>query len=395
MDVFDFEEDGLDIEENREEESSFTTAPADIGLSREETGLAGSLQTELVNTAVDEFYRNLSERGLAPSVGRDYSKFEVTSTGVLRLRGFPDIPLTNSRTGEPLALSTIAGYRGGGVAIREGLGLRDWTRSRRQETVEKLRRIAERLENVPLEDLADNAHRVDEILNTISDPPLNLRELRGLDQALQRTRGELVNNLAKLTELDKDIAEENQKLSATNNEGEKERIRERLRNLADERTARLEAAGENREALRSQISRLRETIHRVLNDDTTLAERLRTLFREQGITIVSILTALGLIVGTIVQSVTGGPVDNNAPRRGQGAKEWAKKQLNAIARLLAKLAGKAVAALPGIIGSIVSWLFNLLSKGVGWVAENTWALLIAAGGMTIVATKQYFARRAR
>ena len=35
---------------------------------------------------------------------------------------------------------------------------------------------------------------------------LTLRELQGLDKALQTTRGELVNNLAKLTELDKDIA---------------------------------------------------------------------------------------------------------------------------------------------------------------------------------------------
>ena len=34
---------------------------------------------------------------------------------------------------------------------------------------------------------------------------LTLRELEGLDKALQRTRGEHTNNLAKLTELDKDI----------------------------------------------------------------------------------------------------------------------------------------------------------------------------------------------
>ena len=40
---------------------------------------------------------------------------------------------------------------------------------------------------------------------------LSLRELQGFDKALQRTRGELTNNLAKLTELDKDIAKENKK----------------------------------------------------------------------------------------------------------------------------------------------------------------------------------------
>ena len=40
---------------------------------------------------------------------------------------------------------------------------------------------------------------------------LTLRELQGLNKALQRTRGELTNNLAKLTELDKDIARQKQK----------------------------------------------------------------------------------------------------------------------------------------------------------------------------------------
>ena len=39
---------------------------------------------------------------------------------------------------------------------------------------------------------------------------LTLRELPGLDKALQRIRGELTNNLSKLTELDKDITRQKQ-----------------------------------------------------------------------------------------------------------------------------------------------------------------------------------------
>ena len=64
---------------------------------------------------------------------------------------------------------------------------------------------------------------------------------------------------------------------------QKSRIEQLLSRLHDERATRLEAASINREALRSQISRIRETVTRILNDDTTLAERLRTLFREQGL----------------------------------------------------------------------------------------------------------------
>ena len=114
---------------------------------------------------------------------------------------------------------------------------------------------------------------------------------------------------------------------------------------------------------------IRETIRRVLHEDTTLAERIRTLFREQGITIASILTAFGLAISTLVLALTGGeggstPTPPTPPDKG-GAKEWVKKQLKHLASLLSKLAGKAGAALPGIIGSIVSWLLNLLSKTAG------------------------------
>ena len=67
------------------------------------------------------------------------------------------------------------------------------------------------------------------------DPPLNLSELQGLDKALQRTRGELTNNLAKLSELDDHITQEKQKLGETGvDEFSRRCIAERLRNLEDE-----------------------------------------------------------------------------------------------------------------------------------------------------------------
>ena len=38
----------------------------------------------------------------------------------------------------------------------------------------------------------------------------------------------------------------------------------------------------------------------------TLGERIRTLFKEQGITIVSILTALGMTLGVLIEALLGG-----------------------------------------------------------------------------------------
>ena len=84
-----------------------------------------------------------------------------------------------------------------------------------------------------------------------------MRELTGLDKALQSIRGELKNNLAKLTDIDKDIAKENRKLQEAEDETTKRDIRSRIKNLEDERDARLEAASANKEELRGQINRIR------------------------------------------------------------------------------------------------------------------------------------------
>ncbi|MCU7902353.1 MAG: hypothetical protein KZQ66_10440, partial [Candidatus Thiodiazotropha sp. (ex Lucinoma aequizonata)] len=121
------------------------------------------------------------------------------------------------------------------------------------------------------------------------------------------------------------------------------------------------------------------------------------LFREQGITILSILTAVGMAISTLVLALTGGgsvpaPAPAPAPSDKGGLKEWVKKQLQALGRALANLAGKAAAALPGIIGSIVSWLLGTLGKTATWFAENLWAVVVAAGGLLFVAAREWLTR---
>lgn len=228
---------------------------------------------------------------------------------------------------------------------------------------------------------------------------ITFRELQGLDEALRRTRGELANNLAKLTDLDREIAKERRKLGEAEDEISKRDIKARLKNLEDERGARLEAASANKEALRSQINRIKETINKVLKEDTTLGERIKTLFREQGITIVSVLTAFGMIIGVIVEAfipTTGGTVTPAPPPKdGSGVKDWIKKTLQNLGKLLASLAGKAAAALPGIIGSIVSWLLSATGKVVNWFGNNLWALVVAVAGLLYVAASEYISKSHR
>ena len=203
-----------------------------------------------------------------------------------------------------------------------------------------------------------------------------------------RLRDELANNLAKLSAIDdrkskveKHLARERRKLTETDDTEIQQDIRDRMEKLKGqlsdielERQARLKALSTNRAALQSQINRIRETIRRLLHEDKTLAKPFRTLFREQGITIPSILTAIGMAISTLVLAVTG---SSPAPKPSDKA----------------NLASKAPAALPGIIQSIVSWLLSTLGKAPTWLADNVWALVIGVGALLLVAARDWLSQR--
>ena len=56
-----------------------------------------------------------------------------------------------------------------------------------------------------------------------------------------------------------------------------------------------------------------------------------------------------------------------------------QEQIKKLLQLLEKLAGKALASLPAIIGSIVSWILNRAKEVVGWLSQNLWALITGVG----------------
>jgi len=88
------------------------------------------------------------------------------------------------------------------------------------------------------------------------------------------------------------------------------------------------------------------TTERALNADTTLAERLRTLFCEQGVTFASLLSAFGFVVSTIVLAIqmnSGGVTPAPAPPTpgSEGTVAvWVKTQLKTLAVWLKTLARK-------------------------------------------------------
>ena len=72
----------------------------------------------------------------------------------------------------------------------------------------------------------------------------------------------------------------------------------------------------------------------MLDSNTSLAKKIQKLFREQGITIASILMAIGMAIGVLVEALLsgggggGGTVASPLPPNNkQGLKEWIKAKL--------------------------------------------------------------------
>ena len=225
---------------------------------------------------------------------------------------------------------------------------------------------------------------------------LTLRELEGLDKELRTISGSLRSAIAKSMAKQVDIDKENRKLAEmandeTYSDEQKEEVRARLQRFQDEQKAINEQIRILKGRYSNQIYQMRESIMKFLDKETgTLGERIRTLFKEQGITIISILTALGMALGVLIEALLGGSTastptsqstttSDKQPKVKGGAREWIKNKLKALSQLLGKLADKALASLPGIIDSIISWILNRTKEVIGWLSQNLWALMTGVG----------------
>jgi hypothetical protein len=156
----------------------------------------------------------------------------------------------------------------------------------------------------------------------------------------------------------------------------RQRIKDRIASLNEERQSRLEILSQNKKELASQFARIRQTVEKILDEDLTLREKIKLVFREHGLTITAVLTSLGLVISTLIGFLTGGgAAAGTPPKHPNKLKEWVKNKLKALARLLGRFAGKAAAALPGIIGSIIAGVLNFLKKVVTKASEHVWLFI--------------------
>ena len=153
-------------------------------------------------------------------------------------------------------------------------------------------------DDIELEEIVEKAS---DIISQIKDVQTDtddlfehpLRELLGLEKQLRSIRGSLKVEGAKKVQLEEHIAKERRKLEefreypGVYDDAMREDITKQIDDLNDELKVRWESIDLLKGRLKTQITSFKETIAKVLDKDTSLAEKIRTLFREQGITIAS------------------------------------------------------------------------------------------------------------
>ena len=169
---------------------------------------------------------------------------------------------------------------------------------------------------------------------------LTLRELEGLDKELRTISGSLRSAIAKSIAKQVHIERENRKLEEmandeTYSDEQREEVRARLQRFQDEQKAINDQIRILKGRYSNQIYQIRELIMKFLDKEMgRLGERIRTLFKEQGITIVSILTAVAMTIGVLIEALLGIPTTSTptsqstttSDKKG-GARKWIKKQI--------------------------------------------------------------------
>ena len=119
-----------------------------------------------------------------------------------------------------------------------------------------------------------------------------MRTPRSGQTAIRSIRGSLQAEMAKKVQLKKLTKKEKRKHEEIRDnpeydDGIREDIRKRIEKYNDELKTRQQSIDLLKGRLKDQITSFKETVAKVLDKDISLAEKIRTLFREQGITIAS------------------------------------------------------------------------------------------------------------
>ena len=131
------------------------------------------------------------------------------------------------------------------------------------------------MKSIPLKDLSSLVKDIHvKTPQASQNTDLDMQEFLGIDKALQSIQDELLNNTSKLTEINKRFQRDNKKLEEVENDTtytdeERQLYRDSLDDLNTEKQARLEILSQNRKDLQTQVARIKQTIEKVLDQNTS------------------------------------------------------------------------------------------------------------------------------
>ena len=102
----------------------------------------------------------------------------------------------------------------------------------------------------------------------------------------------------------------------------------------------------------------------------SLRDRVKEIFKKHGFTVISVATAIAVVIGVIVSNLKAG-LTKVAKGVGNGLKDLGKK--------LGEI-------LPGMIGAIASFIFRTAGEVIGFLAKNAWLLIV---GLVVLAVEQF------
>ena len=123
----------------------------------------------------------------------------------------------------------------------------------------------------------------------------------------------------------------------------------------------MEQIDANKEEEQNEISRLDAEKERI-EERMSLRDRVKLIFKKYGFTVFAVVSAVGLVIGVIVNNLKKGLTS-----LGKG-----------VGGALKNIGKKIGEILPGMIGAIASFIFKTAGEAVGFLAKNAWLLILAA-----------------
>ena len=116
----------------------------------------------------------------------------------------------------------------------------------------------------------------------------------------------------------------------------------------------------------AQLERADEKIEQRM----TIRDRVKTIFKKYGFTVLAVASAVGVVIGVIVANLK-----NGLTSLGKGVSNG----LKTIGKKLGEI-------LPGLVGAIASFVFKTAGEVVGFLAKNAWLLIV---GVVIYLVEQF------